>query len=89
MNKLPGGFTVKGQANDTVDWFVIAVRAGFENIRFRDVQDPEPLGLYDPWDARNRKNATNNTAGEPARRPRAVLPSAQQARLAPAEDLHS
>lgn len=82
MNKAPGGFTVRGQANDTVDWFVMAIRAGFENVRFRDPSlDREPAGQYDPWDARNRKDARNNTPTEPLRRTLEQLPNYTATRL--------
>lgn len=76
ISKAPGGFTLRGQPNDIVDWMVIATRAGFENVRFRDLaSDVEPLGLYDPWEARLRKHADNNTPNEPRRRTKDLLPS--------------
>jgi hypothetical protein len=43
-----------------VDWMVVAVRAGFENVRFRDAQDAEPVGQEDPEHAVARKSPDNN-----------------------------
>ena len=53
-------FRLKGVPGEDVDWMVVAVRAGFENVRFRDAQDPEPVGLQDPEHAVARKGPWNN-----------------------------
>jgi hypothetical protein len=53
-------FRVMGDAGDVVDWMVVAVRAGFENVRFRDAEDGEPVGLQDPEHAVARKSPDNN-----------------------------
>ena len=39
---------------------VVAVRAGFENVRFRDAEDAEPVGQADPEHAVARKSPDNN-----------------------------
>ena len=53
-------FRVKGEVGDVVDWMVVAVRAGFENVRFRDAEDADPVGLADPEHAVARKSPDNN-----------------------------
>jgi hypothetical protein len=39
---------------------VMAVRAGFENVRFRDSEGAEPVGQADPEHAVARKSPNNN-----------------------------
>jgi hypothetical protein len=39
---------------------VVAVRAGFENVRFRDAEGADPVGLQDPEHAVARKSPNNN-----------------------------
>ena len=53
-------FRLRGEPGDDVDYTVLAVRAGFENVRWRDPQAPEPAGLADPVHARERKSEDNN-----------------------------
>jgi hypothetical protein len=53
-------FRVKGDSGDVVDWMIVAVRAGFENVRFRDAEDVEPVGQADPEGAVERKSPNNN-----------------------------
>lgn len=55
-------FRVVGDPGEMVDWMVVAVRAGFENVRFRDAQDAEPVGQEDPEHAVARKSPDNNKA---------------------------
>jgi hypothetical protein len=55
-------FRVTGDPGDMVDWMVVAVRAGFENVRFRDAEDADPVGLSDPEHAVARKSPDNNRA---------------------------
>ena len=60
-----GWFTLEGDAGAEVDWQVSAVRAGFENIRWRDPgTDPEPRGLREPARAIADKHPMNNTETE-------------------------
>lgn len=68
-NKTPNGFTLKGQPGDSADWMISATRAGFENVRWRDMasETKEPLGLSDPWNVRNLKSKDNNTVKEKVR----------------------
>lgn len=73
--KTTTGFTVKGDPGESVDWIVSAVRAGFENVRWRDPQGQEPRGLQDPWNAIAAKSATNNTEKETPRRDEKDLPN--------------
>jgi hypothetical protein len=58
--KEQGHFRLKGDPGDSVDWMVVAVRAGFENVRWRDAKDVEPLGLQDPEHAVQLKSPDNN-----------------------------
>jgi hypothetical protein len=60
-SKEKGRFRVLGDPGESVDWMVVAVRAGFENVRFRDAQDAEPVGQADPEHAVARKSVDNNT----------------------------
>ena len=55
-----GRFRVAGNPGDVVDWMAMAVRAGFENVRFRDAKDAEPVGQADPEHAVARKSPSNN-----------------------------
>ena len=60
-----GWFMLEGDAGAEVDWHVSAVRAGFENVRWRDPGiDPEPRGLRDPLRAIEDKDPRNNTESE-------------------------
>lgn len=54
------GFRLRGEPGDEVDYTVLAVRAGFENVRWRDPEGPEPAGLVDPTHAAKRKSGDNN-----------------------------
>lgn len=78
--KTAASFQLEGPAGAEVDWMVAATRAGFENVRWRDptLETQEPLGLYDPWNARNLKDVANNTQKERARRNPATLPNADK-----------
>ena len=53
-------FRLLGEPGDVVDWMVLAVRAGFENVRWRDATDPEPVGVQDPEGAVQKKSPENN-----------------------------
>ena len=60
-----GWFTLQGEPLQDVDWQVSAVRAGFENVRWRDpATDKEPRGLRDPKRAVADKHWSNNTDSE-------------------------
>lgn len=54
-------FRLRGEPGDEVDYAVLAVRAGFENVRWRDPEGPEPPGLANPARATSRKSADNKT----------------------------
>jgi hypothetical protein len=53
-------FRLRGEPGDDVDYTVLAVRAGFENVRWRDPEGPEPAGLLDPARAAEGKSGDNN-----------------------------
>jgi hypothetical protein len=61
-DKAATRFRLTGDPGDAVDWMVMAVRAGFENVRFRDAQDADPVGLQDPEHAAANKGPANNKA---------------------------
>ena len=65
--KSAKGFVLGGTPGQSVDWMLLAVRAGFENVRWRDVKDPEPVGLQDPARAIARKSVRNNLDRVPTR----------------------
>ncbi len=58
--KQANRFRLRGEPGDEVDWTVLAVRAGFENVRWRDPEAPEPAGLADPARASAGKSGDNN-----------------------------
>lgn len=74
--KTQTAFTLVGPPNTSVDWGIFATRAGFENVRWREpsTEAREPLGIFDPWEARLRKDPRNNTPQEPQRRRAEDLP---------------
>jgi hypothetical protein len=60
-----GWFMLQGDPGGEIDWQVSCVRAGFENIRWRDPGvDPEPRGLREPARAIQDKHPLNNTDQE-------------------------
>jgi hypothetical protein len=77
-------FTLKGTPGETVDWMLLAVRAGFENVRWRDVNDPEPVGLRDPAKAIAKKSARNNLRPARPAASKAKRSAARQGKGAPA-----
>lgn len=58
------GFEVRGPTGKEFDWLVLGVRAGFENVRFRNPVAKPPRGLRDPKNAVADKDPLNNTPFE-------------------------